>query len=50
MTALVRGAVALFVGGAVAAGALATPWLTVALVDGGLALLQVWMIGGGGSA
>jgi hypothetical protein len=50
VTALVRGAVALFVGGAVASGALAPPWLTVAAVDGGLAAFQLWLIGGGGDA
>lgn len=44
VTALVRGAVALFVTAAVARGALATPWLLVAAVDGGLAVFQIWLL------
>jgi|GEM_PF-422207 len=44
VTALVRGAVALFVTAAVAAGSLAAPWLLVAGVDGGLALVQIWLV------
>jgi len=44
VTALVRGAVALFVTAAVSAGSLAAPWLLVAGVDGGLALVQIWLV------
>jgi hypothetical protein len=40
VTALQRAAVALFVCGAVAAGALAPGWLVVALFDGGVAMAQ----------
>jgi len=52
VTALVRGAVALFVTIAVATGSLAAPWLVVGAVDGGLAAFQIWLlrrIAGGGA-
>jgi len=47
VTALVRTGVALFVAGAVTAGALATPWISVAGTDAALAALQLWLLGRG---
>ena len=47
VTALVRTGVALFVAGAVAAGALAAPWLSVAGTDAALAALQLWLLARG---
>lgn len=44
VTALVRGAVALFVATAVATGSLAPAWLLVAAVDGGLGAFQIWLL------
>lgn len=44
VTALVRGAVAVFVTAAVTIGTLAAPWLLVAAVDGGLAALQLRLL------
>jgi len=44
VTALLRTGVALFVTGAVAAGALDVPWLSVAATDAVLAALQLWML------
>jgi len=46
-TALVRGSVALFLGAAVAAGALAAGWLVVAAVDGLLAAVQLGLLARG---
>jgi hypothetical protein len=44
VTALVRGAVALFVATAVATRSLAPAWLLVAAVDGGLGVFQIWLL------
>ncbi|MBP7149614.1 MAG: hypothetical protein KBD01_18960 [Acidobacteria bacterium] len=46
-TALVRGAVAAFLGVAVASGALAAAWLTVAAFDAGVAAIQVALLARG---
>ena len=44
VTALLRLSVALFVAAALATGALPLPWITVAAVDGGVALFQIaWL-------
>lgn len=47
VTALVRTGVALFLVGAVAAGALSAPWLSVAATDATLAVLQLWLLSRG---
>lgn len=47
-TALLRGAVALFLAVAVALEALSAPWLTVAAVDGALAVAQALLLTRGG--
>lgn len=44
VTAVQRGAVALFVATATATGALPAGWLPVAAFDGALALLQAWLL------
>ena len=47
LTAAVRLAVALFIGGAVAMGSLDTPWLLVGTVDAGIALVQLALLAKG---
>lgn len=46
MTALVRFCIALFVGSCLLSGALSWHWVSVAVVDMTLALLQLWIVPG----